>query len=205
MRIAQAETTNRPNEETTVDLNNQTSQRSDMPDGIERIDAEEPSMEHRQNEPWLNIVLFKPEIPYNAGNAGRTCVALGAKLWMVRPLGFVIDSKHIRRAGLDYWQHLDYQVVDDWQQLCSLLPLERMWFFTKKAERPHTDARFSTGDALVFGSESRGLPDEILSLCPERCLRLPMRPLVRSLNLAVSVGVAAYEAWRQLGGAGDIR
>ncbi len=163
------------------------------------------SMEDHQSQPWLHIVLYRPEIPYNAGNAGRTCVALGAKLWMVRPLGFTIDSKHIRRAGLDYWKHLDYQVVDDWPQLCSLLPPERMWFFTKRAQRPHIQAQFARGDVLVFGSESSGLPEEILSTSPAHCLRLPMRPVVRSLNLAVSVGVAAYEAWRQLGGTSEIR
>lgn len=161
-------------------------------------------MDAGANSPWLNIVLYQPEIPYNAGNAGRTCVALGAKLWLVRPLGFIIDSKHIRRAGLDYWKHLDYCVVDDWTALCESLPPEKMWLFTKKADRPHTSARYTPGDVLVFGSESRGLPDELIDRFRGRCLRIPMRPIVRSLNLAVSVGIAAYEAWRQIGNAPEI-
>jgi tRNA (cytidine/uridine-2'-O-)-methyltransferase len=146
----------------------------------------------------LQIVLFEPEIPYNAGNAGRTCVALQAKLWMVRPLGFQLDDRHIRRAGLDYWEHLDWEVVDDWATLIERLPDVRPWFFTKTANNLHTDVRYGPDDVLVFGSESRGLPLELLAAQPDRCLRIPMHWHVRSLNLAVSVGIAAYEAMRQI-------
>jgi tRNA (cytidine/uridine-2'-O-)-methyltransferase len=198
----------------------------------------------------LHIVLHQPEIPDNAGNVGRSCVALGAKLWLVRPLGFRLDDRHLRRAGLDYWQHLDWEAVDDWAALLSRLPgdcpnfhgghgagvigengtvplavagtvpifvptkmglsplpsvgengtvpLSAYWFFTKHATKPYTQADFSPGDVLVFGSESQGLPHSLLDGCPDRCLRIPMNTEARSLNLAVSVAVAAYEARRQL-------
>jgi tRNA (cytidine/uridine-2'-O-)-methyltransferase len=152
--------------------------------------------EKSENEP-LHIVLVHPEIPYNTGSVGRTCVAVGAKLWLVRPLGFRVDDYYLRRAGLDYWQHLSWQIVDDWDHLVAELPAARHWYFTKKAERPYTDAAFASGDALVFGSESRGLPDELLAGPPERCLRVPTRPEVRSLNLSNCVAVAAYEVLRQ--------
>ncbi len=152
--------------------------------------------EKLENQP-LHIVLVHPEIPYNTGSVGRTCVAVGAKLWLVRPLGFRVDDYYLRRAGLDYWQHLSWQVVDDWEQLIAQLPATRHWYFTKKAERPYTDGVFSAGDALVFGSESRGLPDELLRGPQDRRLRVPTRPEVRSLNLSNCVAVAAYEVLRQ--------
>jgi tRNA (cytidine/uridine-2'-O-)-methyltransferase len=145
----------------------------------------------------LHIVLHHPEIPDNAGNIGRTCVALGAKLWLVRPLGFRLDDHHLRRAGLDYWQHLDWEPVDDWAALEDKLEGHRLWFFTKRASRTYTEAAFSSDDALVFGSESRGLPQSLTESAPDRCLRIPMAAEARSLNLAVSVAVAAYEAVRQ--------
>jgi tRNA (cytidine/uridine-2'-O-)-methyltransferase len=145
----------------------------------------------------LHVVLVHPEIPYNTGSVGRTCVAVGAKLWLVRPLGFRVDDYYLRRAGLDYWQHLAWQVVDDWEQLAAEMPAARHWYFTKKAERLYTDAAFAPGDALVFGSESRGLPEELLCGVPTQCLRVPTRPEVRSLNLSNCVAVAAYEVLRQ--------
>ena len=145
----------------------------------------------------LHIVLFEPEIHYNAGNAGRTCVALQAKLWLVRPLGFRLDDRHLQRAGLDYWEHLDWEVVDDWDALIQRLPDRRPWFFTKTASKIYTDAQFSPDDILVFGSESRGLPPTIIESNTDRCLKIPMHAHVRSLNLAVSIGIAAYEAARQ--------
>lgn len=152
--------------------------------------------------PLLHIVLYQPEIPYNTGSVGRTCVAVGAKLWLVRPLGFQVDDYHLRRAGLDYWQHLNWQVVDDWEQLLEHLPRERFWYFTKFAKRAVSDAEFAPGDVLVFGRESQGLPEAIRASAPERCLRLACRPQVRSLNLSNSVAVACYEAmgqWRRGG------
>jgi tRNA (cytidine/uridine-2'-O-)-methyltransferase len=149
------------------------------------------------NSVRLNIVLHQPEIPDNTGNVGRTCVALGAKLWLVRPLGFRLDDRHLRRAGLDYWQHLDWEAVDDWAELQTRLPGRRPWFFTKHATRLYTEAAFAPGDVLVFGSESQGLPRTLLADSSDRCLRLPMADEARSLNLAVSVAVAAFEARRQ--------
>jgi tRNA (cytidine/uridine-2'-O-)-methyltransferase len=160
-----------------------------------------------QNEPYkplLHVVLYQPEIPYNTGSVGRTCVAVGAKLWLVRPLGFQVDNYHLRRAGLDYWQHLNWQVVDDWQQLTEHLSLSKFWFFTKFAERPLASAEFAPGDVLVFGRESQGLPHDIRGLAPDRCLRIACRPEVRSLNLSNSVAVACYEAlgqWARSGAA----
>ncbi|MEN6451719.1 MAG: tRNA (cytidine(34)-2'-O)-methyltransferase [Thermoguttaceae bacterium] len=145
----------------------------------------------------LHIILHQPEIAENTGNIGRTCVALGAKLWLVRPLGFRMEERRLRRAGLDYWQHLDWEAVDDWASLLARLPVERLWFFSKRAARPYTDATFAPGDGLVFGSESQGLPASLLERHGDRCLRIPMQPEARSLNLAVSVAVAAYEARRQ--------
>ncbi len=146
----------------------------------------------------LHIVLHEPEIPDNTGNVGRTCVALGAKLWLVRPLGFRLDNHHLRRAGLDYWQHLDWEVVDDWAALLGRLPGRRPWFFTKRGMLIYSEAAFSPGDVLVFGSESRGLPGSLLESYGDRCLRIPMAAEARSLNLAVTVAIAGFEAQRQL-------
>lgn len=150
-------------------------------------------------EPRLHVVLFQPEIPYNTGSVGRTCVAIGAKLWLVRPLGFRVDDYYLRRAGLDYWQHLVWEVADDWAALVRALPVERHWYFTKHGERTYTEPAYQPGDVLVFGRESQGLPPELLERRREQCLRIPARPEVRSLNLSNSVAVAVYEATRQWG------
>ena len=152
--------------------------------------------------PSLHVVLYQPEIPANAGAIGRTCVALGAKLWMVRPLGFRTSDRHLRRAGLDYWQHLAWEVADDWDDLLRRLadPKRKPWLLSKSARRPYTEARFREGDVLVFGSETQGLPPWLLEAYPSRCLTVPMRPQARSLNLSVCVGIVAYEARRQCGG-----
>lgn len=158
--------------------------------------------------PLLHIVLYEPEIPDNTGNIGRTCVALGAKLWLVRPLGFRIEDRRLRRSGLDYWPHLLWEAVDNWDSLCSRLDRQRMWFFSKRARRCYSQAPFQAGDVVVFGSESRGLPAALLeaSIDPthtDRCLRIPLRTEARSLNLSVAVAVAAYEASRQIGAAAN--
>jgi tRNA (cytidine/uridine-2'-O-)-methyltransferase len=145
----------------------------------------------------LNIVLYEPEIAGNTGNVGRTCVALGAKLWLVRPLGYQIEDRHLRRAGMDYWEHLDWEAVDNWEALRGRLDGSRFWFFSKTARRSYAEVEFLDTDALVFGSESRGLPPSLLEEHAERCLRIPMRENARSLNLSVSVAVAAFEARRQ--------
>lgn len=152
--------------------------------------------------PRMHIVLFQPEIPPNTGAVGRTCVAVAAKLWLVRPLGFRVDEKTLRRAGLDYWRHLEWEVVDDWRALSAALPVERAWYFTKSARHSYADVEYRFDDILVFGSETSGLPPWILETHAARTLRIPTRPQVRSLNLSNSVAVAAYEAdrqWRRAG------
>ena len=154
-------------------------------------------------DPLLNIVLYQPEIPQNTGNIGRTCVAIGAKLWMVRPLGFQLSDRYLKRAGMDYWQHLDWEVVDTWREIRDRLPNAPVWYLTRKAQRLVWDAPFQRGDILLFGSESAGLPPSILAEFPGQNLKLPMRSLVRSLNLASTVNTVAYEAVRQLGGLPD--
>ena len=153
-------------------------------------------------EPPLHVVLHEPEIAYNTGSVGRTCVALGAKLWLVRPLGFQIDDRRLRRAGLDYWSHLAWEAVDNWAALLERLPTDRLWLFSKRGERCYLDADFRPGDALVFGSESAGLPPSIVAASPDRALRIPTRPEVRSLNLSNAVAVAGYEASRRWAAAG---
>jgi tRNA (cytidine/uridine-2'-O-)-methyltransferase len=127
---------------------------------------------------------------------------VGAKLWLVRPLGFRVDDYYLRRAGLDYWEKLVREVVDDWSALVQALPRGRRWLFTKKAERSYLDATYEQGDVFVFGSESAGLPDSILESAVESQVRIPIRADVRSLNVSNSVAIAAYEAlrqWRTLG------
>ena len=151
-------------------------------------------------EPILHVVLHQPDIPQNTGNIGRTCVAIGAKLWLVRPLGFQIDEKHLRRAGMDYWEHLDWEAVESWAVIRERLGDRPVWCLTKFATRLVWEATFQRGDILLFGSESRGLPEALRAEFASNCLKLPMRPEVRSLNLASTVNTVAYEAVRQLGG-----
>ena len=124
-------------------------------------------------------------------------VAAAAKLWLIRPLGFRLDDYYLRRAGLDYWEHLEWEVVDDWAALLARLPAARRWLFTKTAERLYTNVAFAKGDVLVFGSESQGLPPSLLAEHAEQQLRIPIRPHVRSLNLSNAVGIVTYEALRQ--------
>lgn len=148
-------------------------------------------------EPLLHIVLHQPEIPHNTGSVGRTCVALGAKLWLVRPLGFRVDDYYLRRAGLDYWEHLEWEVADDWADLRARLPTQRLWYFTKRGAREYTSIAYAQGDALVFGCESQGLPDALLTAAEGATVFVPTRPQVRSLNLSNCAAVVAYEARRQ--------
>ena len=148
-------------------------------------------------QPLLHLVLYQPEIPQNTGNIGRTCVAIGARLWLIRPLGFRVDDRSLKRAGMDYWQHLDWEVADSWEDVRKKLPDSQVWCLTKTATRLVWDATFREGDVLLFGSESRGLPASILQENPARNLKLPMSNLVRSLNLASTANTVAYEAMRQ--------
>lgn len=124
---------------------------------------------------------------------------MGAKLWLVRPLGFRLDDYYLRRAGLDYWEHLQWEAIDDWETLTEKLPAERMWFFTKTATRSYSQVEYQPGDVFVFGRESSGLPASLLTSHRERTLRIPIHPHARSLNLSNSVAIAAFEAQRQWG------
>ena len=147
----------------------------------------------------MNIVLVEPEIPQNTGNIARTCAATGAKLHLIEPLGFVLDDKHLKRAGLDYWNLMEYTVYKNWQDFLNKNPGARMFYLSTKAPRNHTDARFSPNDYLVFGKETKGLDEQLLKDNYASCLRIPMREEARSLNLANSVAVVLYEALRQVG------
>ena len=149
--------------------------------------------------PRLHIVLYEPEIAANAGAIGRTCVAAGARLWLVRPLGFHLDDRHLRRARSDYWEHLDLRVVDHLGEVEEALGRDRLWSFSTKSSLVYTQAAFQPGDALVFGPESRGLPRSWIDGRPDRALLIPIRPQARSLNLSNAVAIALFEAVRQVG------
>jgi tRNA (cytidine/uridine-2'-O-)-methyltransferase len=148
----------------------------------------------------IHVVLYQPEIAANTGAIGRTCVAAGAVLWLVRPLGFHLDDRNRRRAGLDYWEHLDLRVVDSLDEVASSPEVGRLWLFTTKGKHVYTSVSFQPGDALVFGPESRGLPDRLLAAHPDDALVVPMHPEARSLNLSSAVAIGTYEALRQVSG-----
>ncbi len=154
----------------------------------------------------LDIVLYEPEIPQNTGNIARTCVALGARLHLVGRLGFSLSDRYLKRAGLDYWFDLDVTLWDDLETCLSDLARVHtvtvrpaVFYATTKAEVRYTDVVFPERSILVFGPESRGLPDSLLIARPERCVRIPMREQNRSLNLSNAVAIVAYEAFRQNG------
>lgn len=151
----------------------------------------------------FDIVLYQPEIPPNTGNIIRLCANTGAQLHLVKPLGFTLEDRQLKRAGLDYHEFAPLQVHEDWQACVSALTGRRMFALTTKASHSYGSVRFEAGDVFVFGPETRGLPPEILAqFDPERRLRLPMLPHSRSLNLGNSAAVLVYEAWRQHGFAG---
>jgi tRNA (cytidine/uridine-2'-O-)-methyltransferase len=147
----------------------------------------------------LHVVLVEPEIAANTGAIGRTCVAVGAMLWLVRPLGFHLDDRRRRRAGLDYWPWLRWRAVDGLEEVAAALGEDRLWLFSARAVRVYTAASYRPGDALVFGPESRGLSPRLLAAHAERAVRIPIRPEARSLNLANAAAVALFEAVRQIG------
>lgn len=157
----------------------------------------------QKREPLLHVVLYQPDIPQNTGNIGRTCVAVGAKLWLVRPLGFHLDAKHLRRAGMDYWRFVEWEAVDDLREIRERLPDRNWWYITKFGRQLVWDAQFGHGDVIVFGSETRGLPAGLLQENPGGTLQFPMHEEVRSLNLASTATAVVYEAVRQLGGLGE--
>ena len=149
----------------------------------------------------MNVVLLEPEMPSNTGNIGRTCVATQTRLHLIEPLGFKLNEKALKRAGLDYWDKLDVTVYSDYQDFLERNPdaLEHMYFATTKAHKVYSDVKYETDCYLMFGKESAGIPEEILVENEDRCVRIPMWGDIRSLNLSNSVSIVLYEALRQHG------
>lgn len=145
----------------------------------------------------FHIVLHQPEIPQNTGNIGRTCVAAGASLHLIGPLGFRLDEKSLKRAGMDYWKELDVTVYDDYQDFLQKNPDAVIYYVTTKGKHVYSDVAYEPGSYLMFGKESGGIPEEILKAHPESCVRIPMLDGARSLNLSNSVAIVLYEALRQ--------
>lgn len=145
----------------------------------------------------INIVLHEPEIPANTGNIGRTCCAAGVKLHLIKPLGFRLDEKSVKRAGLDYWEHLDYEVYEDYEDFLLKNPEAKIYYATTKAPYIYSEVRYESDCFIMFGKESAGIPEDILYENQETCVRIPMNPKIRSLNLSNSVAVVLYEALRQ--------
>lgn len=145
----------------------------------------------------VNIVLHEPEIPSNTGNIGRTCAAAGARLHLIEPLGFHLNEKTLRRAGMDYWDKLDVRTYLDYEDFLQQNPGAKIYFATTKGQRLYTEIRYEPDCYLMFGKESAGIPEEILVRHPDECIRIPMLGETRSLNLANSVAIVLYEALRQ--------
>ncbi len=148
---------------------------------------------------FLNIVLYEPEIPQNTGNIARLCACLGAKLYLVGRLGFILSDKYLKRAGLDYWDKLEIEHVENLDTLLENNKNSDFYYFTTKTNNIYTNIEYKQGDFLVFGPETRGIPEEILNKNSEFCATIPMKKNTRSLNLSNSVAIAAYEAFRQFG------
>ena len=145
----------------------------------------------------LNVVLIEPEIPQNTGNISRTCAATGARLHLVGPMGFQITDKQVRRAGLDYWDKLDITFYDSTEEFFEKNKGGKFFYFTTKAEQAHSEVSYPNGAYLVFGKETKGLPEPLLKENHDSCVRLPMRGIIRSLNLSNAVAVGVYEVLRQ--------
>ncbi|MDE6723025.1 MAG: tRNA (uridine(34)/cytosine(34)/5-carboxymethylaminomethyluridine(34)-2'-O)-methyltransferase TrmL [Eubacterium sp.] len=148
-------------------------------------------------ESSLNVVLIEPEIPQNTGNISRTCAATGARLHLVGPMGFQITDKQVRRAGLDYWDKLDITYYDSTEEFFEKNKGGKFFYFTTKAEQTHSEVSYPNNAYLVFGKETKGLPEELLKENHDNCVRLPMRGIIRSLNLSNAVAVGVYEVLRQ--------
>ncbi|MBN2643897.1 MAG: tRNA (cytidine(34)-2'-O)-methyltransferase [Desulfuromonadaceae bacterium] len=148
---------------------------------------------------FFHIALIEPEIPPNTGNIARLCAATGTHLHLVGPLGFSLDDRYLKRAGLDYWPHVKLHRWDNFAALQAAYPHRRWWLTSKTAQKSFLQASFQPGDFLVFGKETQGLPDELLAQHPEDCLRIPLpcQQAVRSLNLSTAAGIVLYEALRQ--------
>lgn len=150
------------------------------------------------NKEAFNIVLVEPEIPPNTGSIARLCGATNTILHLVHPLGFSTDDKHLKRAGLDYWKFVDIRYWDSFDAFLEAQDENKLFFLTTKTNKPYTDAVFKKGDFLIFGKETKGLPENILDLYADRCFTLPMEnPNIRSLNLAMTAGIVLYEALRK--------
>ena len=147
----------------------------------------------------MHIILHQPEIPANTGNIGRTCVATGSVLHLIEPLGFRLNEKEIKRAGMDYWEHLDVRRYINFRDFVEKNPGAKIWMATTKAQRVYSDVTFGENDYLMFGRESAGIPEELLVEYEENCIRIPMLDEIRSLNLSNAVAVVLYEALRQNG------
>lgn len=147
----------------------------------------------------MNIILHQPEIPQNTGNIGRTCVATGTSLHLIEPLGFRLDEKSLQRAGMDYWQHLDVHRYVNFEEFLAKNPGAKIWMATTKARHTYSEVEFGENDFIMFGKESAGIPEEILVDYEDTCIRIPMLPEIRSLNLSNSVAIVLYEALRQQG------
>ena len=147
----------------------------------------------------LNVVLHEPEIPQNCGNIARTCAATGARLHLIRPLGFDISEKAVRRAGLDYWHLVDVRVYDNLEDFFQKNDVRKLWCLSTKAPRRYTEADFTEDCYLLFGKETKGLPEDFLEAHREECVRIPMRTEARSLNLSNAVAITVFEALRQTG------
>ncbi|MEA2660407.1 MAG: tRNA (cytidine/uridine-2-O-)-methyltransferase [Candidatus Binatota bacterium] len=148
----------------------------------------------------MHVVLFEPEIPPNTGSVARLCAATLTPLHLIEPLGFKIDDKHLKRAGLDYWEFVDLRVHKSWNDFVASARPHRLWYFSKRAVKSYTTAEYSSDDFLVFGPETRGLPQQLLDTEPDVMLRIPMMGTgVRSLNLSNAVSIVLYEGLRQLG------
>ena len=145
----------------------------------------------------MHIILHQPEIPANTGNIGRTCVAAGSSLHLIEPLGFRLDEKSIKRAGMDYWDSLDVTRYINYTEFQEKHPGAKVWLATTKAKKIYTEAKFGMADYIMFGKESAGIPEEILVEYEETCIRIPMESAIRSLNLSNSVAVVLYEGLRQ--------
>ena len=145
----------------------------------------------------LNIVLFEPEIPANTGNIGRTCVATNTRLHLIEPLGFSLEEKQLKRAGMDYWKDLDVTTYTCWDDFCQKNPDAKLYFATTKARHVYSEVNYESDCYIMFGKESAGIPEEILKDHPDTCVRIPMVGETRSLNLSNSVAIVLYEALRQ--------
>ncbi|MDE7156963.1 MAG: tRNA (uridine(34)/cytosine(34)/5-carboxymethylaminomethyluridine(34)-2'-O)-methyltransferase TrmL [Lachnospiraceae bacterium] len=145
----------------------------------------------------MNIVLFEPEIPQNTGNIGRTCVATGTRLHLIGPMGFQITEKAVKRAGMDYWKYLDVTEYDGYEDFLEKNPGAKIYMATTKAKQRYTDVSYEEDCYIMFGKESAGIPEEILIKHPDTCIRIPMNPDIRSLNLSNSAAIVLYEALRQ--------